>query len=147
MRPAAQVLLLVLLASAAAAGTHYFHPRAPALHAVEEPMRDDEVTLAQIQQRWKGEVLWLDARPRESFEKEHVPGAAMLNEQGFDNQLFELLGVLQANAKPVIIYCGGESCDASRKIRTKLLEAVPLENCYVLRGGWPAWKAGHGKGK
>jgi rhodanese-related sulfurtransferase len=145
MNVIAQALLLLLLAGSAAVGAFYLHPRAPALYAVEEPLRDDEVTLAQIQERWQGNVLWLDARPREQFEAAHIPGALLLNEQDFDNQLFELLETLQTNSKPVVIYCGSERCDASRKIRAKLLERVPIDDCSVLKGGWPAWQAAKGK--
>ena len=145
MNSVTQAFVLLLLSATAAVGTFYAHPRAPALYAIEEPLRDDEITLAKIHDQWKGEVLWLDARPSDQYAKEHIPGALLLNEQGFDNQLFELLPPLQTNTKPVIIYCGGEACEASRKIRTKLLESIPMDNCYVLKGGWPAWKAGKGK--
>jgi predicted sulfurtransferase len=59
-----------------------------------------------------------------------------LNEQGFDDQLFELLEVLQDNQKPVVVYCGGERCEASRKIKQRLVESLPLDNVWVLKGGW-----------
>ncbi|TDU72828.1 rhodanese-like domain-containing protein [Prosthecobacter fusiformis] len=136
-----QAALLVVLAAGAAAITHAVHPRAPALYLSEAPLREDEVSLKQIQERWQGDVIWLDARPQEVFEKGHIPEARMLNEQGFQEQLLELLDVLQTTDKPVIIYCGGEKCEASRTIREKLLPLVPLEHCYILKGGWPAWQA------
>lgn len=136
-----QALLILLLAAMAALITYGFHPRAPALYLSEAPRREDEVTVEEIQKRWQGQVVWLDARPREVYEKGHIPGAHLLNEQGFDGQLFNLLDVLQTTDRPVIIYCDGEKCQASHTIREKLLQAVPLEDCYVLKGGWPAWRA------
>lgn len=145
MKVIRQALLLLLLSAGAAVGAFYFHPRAPALYAFEEPARDDEVTLAQIRERWKGDVLWLDARPNDQFDRGHVPGAALLNEQHFDEQVLAMLDTLQTNTKPVIIYCGGEKCEASRKMRGKLLQIVSLDECYVLKGGWPAWKTAQGK--
>lgn len=140
-----QVVALILISAAAACGTFFFHPRAPALYAIQEPVREDEVTLAQIKERWQGDVLWLDARPRDQFEGAHVPGADLLNEQEFDNLLFDLLGKLQTNTKPVVIYCSSERCDASRKVREKLLQVVPIEECYMLKGGWKSWQAAQPK--
>lgn len=136
-----QALVLLLLSAGAAFGTWLWHPRAPALHMVTAPLREDEVSLTMIRGRWNGDVLWIDARPRAQFEQEHIPGARLLNEQEFDDLLFELLDVLQKNTKPVVIYCGGERCDASRKIRGLLLERFHLENVFVLQGGWKTWKA------
>lgn len=134
-----QALILAVLAALLGVATHFLHPRAPAWYLTEEPLRDDEVTLERVQSEWKGDVLWIDARPTDQFEAGHVPEAKPLNEQSFDDQLFELLETLQTNTLPVIIYCGGESCHASRTVRQKLLERVPLENVFVLRGGWKTW--------
>lgn len=140
-----QASLIALLAGVVAAAVYQVHPRAPALYLMLEPLRSDEVGLKEINERWKGDVVWLDARPRDQFNLAHVPGARLLNEQDFDNQLLEMLDILQTTTKPVILYCGGQKCEASRHVREKLLTMVPLENCFVLKGGWPAWLAGHGK--
>jgi len=136
-----QAVLLVLLTVLAATAAFFTHPKAPALYAVQEPLQNDETSLQEITARWQGSVLWLDARPRDQYEKGHIPGALLLNEQEFDTQLLELLDTLQTTTKPVILYCGGERCEASRKVREKLLAAVPLDQCLVLKGGWPAWQA------
>ena len=140
-----QASLIALLAGVVAAAVYQVHPRAPALYLRLEPLRSDEVGLKEINERWKGDVVWLDARPRDQFNLAHVPGARLLNEQDFDNQLLEMLDILQTTTKPVILYCGGQKCEASRHVREKLLTMVPLENCFVLKGGWPAWLAGQGK--
>ena len=140
-----QASLIALLAGVVAAAGYQVHPRAPALYLMLEPLRSDEVGLKEINERWKGDVVWLDARPRDQFNLAHVPGARLLNEQDFDNQLLEMLDILQTTTKPVILYCGGQKCEASRHVREKLLTMVPLENCFVLKGGWPAWLAGQGK--
>jgi rhodanese-related sulfurtransferase len=98
------------------------------------------VSMKVIDERWKRDVLWIDARITEQFELEHVPGALSLNEQNFDSMLFDHLEKLQDNTKPVIIYCGTEKCQSSRKIKDALIERLPLENVFVLKGGWQAWK-------
>jgi rhodanese-related sulfurtransferase len=139
-KPLIQALVITLLAAAAAVAAFQFHPRAPALHAVQEPLKADEVGMKEVNERWKGDVIWLDARPRDQFQQEHIPGARLLNEQEFDSLLLELLDELQTASRPVVIYCGGQKCEASRHVREKLLTLVPLEDCFILKGGWPTWK-------
>jgi rhodanese-related sulfurtransferase len=139
-QPLLQALVITLLAAAAAVAAFCLHPRAPALHAVQEPLKADEAGMKEVMERWKGDVIWLDARPRDQFQQEHIPGARLLNEQEFDSLLLELLDELQKTRRPVVIYCGGQKCEASRHVREKLLTLVPLEDCFILKGGWPAWK-------
>lgn len=144
-RTLVQALVLVLLSGVAAVGVHFWHPMAPAWYLVETPAAEDEVTVDKVRGEFGGKVLWLDARPEEQYVAGHIPEAKLLNEQGFNEQLFELIDVLQKNTLPVVIYCGGEKCEASRKIKERLVEALPMENVWVLKGGWPAWKAAEGE--
>jgi rhodanese-related sulfurtransferase len=94
-----------------------------------------------IQERWNGDVLWIDARIQEQFDAGHVPGALLLNEQKFDEQLFGHLDALQANTKPIIIYCSAAKCEASRHVLERLKQTLPVENAFVLKGGWQALQA------
>jgi len=137
----AQAILISVLACIGALAVFFLHPQAPSLYLVEEPLRSDEVSIKDIETRWMGKVIWLDARPGDQFKEAHIPDAKLLNEQGFDDQLLEMLDVLQVTTKPIIIYCGGQKCEASRHVREKLLAMVAIENCYILKGGWPAWVA------
>ena len=130
----------MLLSVTGAVGTHFLHPRAPAWYLAEEPLADDEVSMVAISERWKGDVFWIDARTSEEFRVRHVPGAISLNEQNFDQTLFDHLERLQDNAKPIIIYCGSEKCQASKKIKQALLDRLPLEDVFILKGGWQAWQ-------
>lgn len=135
-----QAIVLLLLAAGAAWATHTWHPRAPSLYLVQEPLRDDEVSMKTIRERWQGQVLWIDARIKEQYDAGHIPGAVLLNEQHFEEQLFGLLDTLQTNTKPIILYCNAAKCDASRKILERLKQTLPIENAYVLKGGWNAWQ-------
>lgn len=135
-----QAFLLIVLSLIGATATHFFHPRAPAWYLVEEKLADDEVSLAVIAEKWKNDVFWIDARVSSQFEAGHVPGAVSLNEQNFDQSLFDLMATLQDLKKPIIFYCDSQKCDASRKVKEHLLESVPLENVFVLKGGWQAWQ-------
>lgn len=131
----------MLLTAALALATYAWHPRAPALYLMQEPLRDDEVSMQAIQERWKGDVLWIDARIQEQFDAEHIPGALLLNEQGFDQQLFHYLDTLQTNTRPIVIYCSAAKCEASRKVLERLKQTLPIEHAFILKGGWKAWQA------
>lgn len=136
MRTIVEAGVLLLLVAVGTLVTQQWHPRAPALYLVNEPVAEDEVTLQDIEERWQNEVLWIDARLRSEYETAHVPGALLLNEQEADSLLFEYFERLQDNAKPIVVYCGGEACQASRKMRQYLLERLPGAEIYVLKGGW-----------
>lgn len=135
-----QAAVILALSAIAALAVHAWHPRAPALHLVQEPLRDDEVSIPMIQERFGGAVLWIDARPQELYDAGHIPGALLLNEQAFDDQILSLLETLQRNDKPVVIYCSGQKCEASRKIMEKLRELSLVQHAFVLKGGWTAWE-------
>ena len=135
-----EALILIVLSLTGAAGTHLLHPRAPAWYLSQEPLADDEVSMAVIDEKWKGDVFWIDARISAQFEQEHVPGALSLNEQNFEQVLFDQIEIFQDLKKPVVIYCDSDKCDASRKVREQLVLRMPLENVFVLKGGWQAWR-------
>ena len=134
---AAVLLGLTLLAATA---TQKFHPRAPAWYLVSAPLRDDEVSLERIRSEWHDDVLWVDARPRDQFDKAHIPGAILLNEYERDALLIESMTTLQDNRKTIVVYCDGAACQASRKMREFLTQNLALDNVWVLRGGWKSWQ-------
>lgn len=96
------------------------------------------VTLAQAQS-WSADAIWIDARPQDEFEREHVPGALLLNEDRWNELLPQVLAVW-APEKRVVIYCSSESCGSSREIAHRLRKEAGLTNVFVLEGGWEAWK-------
>lgn len=136
MKAFSQALILVILSAAAAWGTYAWHPRAPALHLTQEPLRDDEVSMAVIREKFHEEVLWIDARPADQFAAKHMPGALNVSEQQFDEQLVQHLETLQTNTKPVVVYCSGQKCEASRKVMEKLKEMGFVKDAFIFKGGW-----------
>jgi rhodanese-related sulfurtransferase len=136
MKAFSQALILVILSAAAAWGTYAWHPRAPALHLTQEPLRDDEVSMAVIREKFHEEVLWIDARPADQFAAKHMPGALNVSEQQFDEQLVLHLDTLQTNTKPVVVYCSGQKCEASRKVMEKLKEMGFVKDAFIFKGGW-----------
>lgn len=124
----------------AAIGTHLWHPRAPVWFEQKEPLGSDEVTLTMVAEKWRGEVLWIDARARAAYLSGHVRGALLLNEQEADQLLFEHFEMLQDNRKPIVVYCDERGCQASRRMAAYLRERLPGMDIYVLRGRWQEWK-------
>jgi rhodanese-related sulfurtransferase len=131
------------LSALAAAATYALHPKRPALYFEDEPLAEGEVRWSDVAVRWgsHGAVVWVDAREREKFEAGHLEGAVLLNEV----EWWELLEanvetVLEAATagRPVVVYCGTQACEASKKIATRLRDEVGVPEVYVLKGGWPA---------
>ena len=134
--------ILVAITAAATYLTILYYPNTPSLYTVIEPPAKDEVTLQMIEEKWNGNVLWVDARTEEEYNKEHIPGAILINEYAYNQQIIDNFLMLQDLEIPMVIYCGAKRCEASRKIAEKI--RVPLAHLdgkiFVLQGGWPAWK-------
>lgn len=99
----------------------------------------DLVTVAQAR-AWGGTAIWVDARPQEEFEREHVSNAVLLNEDRWNELLPQMLATW-APEKRVVVYCSSQSCGASREVARRLREEAGLKNVFVLGGGWEAWLA------
>lgn len=97
------------------------------------------VTLAQARD-WGDGAIWVDARPEDDFEREHVPGALLLNEDRW-NELLPAMLAAWTPAKRVVVYCSTEGCGASREVAHRLRKEAGLTNVFVLEGGWEAWRA------
>ena len=139
---AAQAAALLALASGAGALVKAFHPNAPALYLQEEPLGKNEVTL-EIIRGWGAPPLWIDARQREAYGEDHIPGALLINEQEFDELILEAiepLGQAQVEGRNIVVYCGSHGCKASHKVAEELSARRGLgDQVFVLRRGWKAW--------
>ena len=87
---------------------------------------------------WGNNAIWVDARPNEEFEREHVPRATSLNEDHWNELLPQFLAVWSPGKK-VVVYCGAQSCDLSREVAERLRKEAQLPDVFVLEGGWEAW--------
>lgn len=131
MRPIfRQGLTLALLALAPAIAVALFHPKRPS-------WKSDEVPLS-LARHWKETVLWIDARPRSDFEKTHVPGAMLLNEDEWNELLPAVLDAWHPDDH-IIVYCRTLSCQTSHDVAKRLRTDVGLPEVYVLQGGWESW--------
>ncbi|MCB1233799.1 MAG: rhodanese-like domain-containing protein [Verrucomicrobiae bacterium] len=133
-----EALPIVAIALAAAALTAWLHPRRPAWFLVEESGQWN-LPVGEIAARFPapGTIVWIDARSAAEFEKGHVPGAILLTEDGWGEQVAANIDRLQeAMGRPVIVYCDGSGCERSRHIAERLRQTVGLEPVYVLKGDW-----------
>ncbi len=123
-------LLLVPLVPAAVTG--WLHPRRPDWRAAGDPI--EQVNVSAV----PAAVLWVDAREAAEFEAGHIPDAVHVSETNWEDGLVALLDVWHPDV-PVVVYCGGAGCEASRTVAERLRREVGIDNVSVLQGGWPAW--------
>jgi rhodanese-related sulfurtransferase len=130
-----QALVLVALAFLPGIGQAlYFRDKV----SWQSPIPASEiVTLAQAR-AWGRNAIWVDARPDVEFEREHIPGAVLLNEDRWSELLPQFL-VTWSPEKRVIVYCSSQSCNASREVARRLRDEAQLKNVFVLQGGWEEW--------
>lgn len=92
------------------------------------------VTLAQLVTRMeKGEVLLIDVRPTEEFEKAHIPGAVSIPIEELEEQLSSL-----PTDFDIVAYCRGPYCLLSAQA-VKMLKAKGI-NAFRLKEGVLEWK-------
>ncbi len=71
------------------------------------------------------DAFWIDARPGADYEKDHVPGAILLNEDKWD-ELFPQFLQQWSPEKRIVVYCSAESCNLAGDVARQLREK---ENC------------------
>jgi rhodanese-related sulfurtransferase len=79
----------------------------------------------------------VDARDASDYAQGHIPGAINLP---YDNVVTnaELLEKFDAKGKPIIVYCGGGTCELSMNLGYALVQAGQ-KKVLVYMGGWPEW--------
>ena len=85
-------------------------------------------------------AIWLDARTIKEFEESHLPGALFLDENGWDTGLLELMDTWLIQPRPIVIYCGTEACETSKRIAERLRKSLPDAEIYSLKEGSIAWQ-------
>ena len=144
-----QSALILALGAAGAWATWKWHPERPELYLVsEDPAGPNEITITEaLALEKKGGVLWIDARLRPQFDKEHIPGAVLLNLYEWEDLMVPLIQKLEeSDGHIIVIYCDSQKCTASKEIRERILNFGLREfDIRVLHGGWPAWKAAQKK--
>ena len=128
-------ILLLLLAALPALLAGWFHPKRPAWEWHKPGVAEIDVNEVT---RWLPPVLWVDARTVEAYQSRHVPGAVLLNENEWEQQLPGFLEAWQPNSK-IVVYCDSQACDASQAVALRLQRELKLGDVHVLKGGWAEW--------
>jgi rhodanese-related sulfurtransferase len=132
------LLLLALALLPAAVQALYFRDRIPWQSRVAE----SNLVSVEVARGWGANAIWVDARPTDEFERDHVPGAVSLNEDGWGEALSRFLARDWSPEKKIVVYCSTESCNLAEDVARRLREESKLPNeIRILKGGWEAWLA------
>lgn len=130
-----QAIVILAISVGIAGAAAWMHPRAPAWYVVTA-VNSWDLTPEQVRDL-DDEVVWIDARTEADFEKGHIKGALLLNEDEWGDLVFEHQDTLQAAmGKAVVVYCDGTGCERSQHVAEKLRQLIGLDPVYVLRGDW-----------
>jgi rhodanese-related sulfurtransferase len=134
LRQSAVLVALALLPAAVQA--LYLRDKIPWQSRVAESNFVD----VQTARSWGAKVIWVDARPTDEFERDHVPGAVSLNEDRWGEALAQFLGKDWLPDKKIVVYCSAASCNLAEDVARRLREEAKLPNeIRILKGGWEAW--------
>ncbi|HEY2139137.1 MAG TPA: rhodanese-like domain-containing protein, partial [Chthoniobacterales bacterium] len=134
-----QTLLLVLFALLpAAVQALYLRDKMPWQSRVAE----SDLVSVDTAQAWGADVIWVDARPTDDFDRGHIPGAVLLNEDHWGEGLSQFLTNNWSPEKKIVVYCSAASCNLAEDVARRLREEAKLPNeIRILKGGWEAWLA------
>jgi rhodanese-related sulfurtransferase len=84
----------------------------------------------------KGAAI-IDAREPADYAAGHIPGAINLP---FDEVITDpaRLEAFDPGGKPILVYCGGATCELSMKLGYELVR-LGKKRVLVYTGGWPEW--------
>ncbi len=91
----------------------------------------------------QGGIMFLDARRKDEYEAAHVEGALLLSTEHFGRGTIPATIGFLDKTQPVVIYCGGGACDASKNL-VIMLQNFGFTKFHIMTDGFPAWQAaGH----
>ncbi len=82
--------------------------------------------------------IFIDARSTEEFSEGHIPGATLLTQDNFEDNVSVLLDLIPLDSE-IITYCSGSGCESSLEVAA-LLKEEGYTNISVFYGGWSLWK-------
>ena len=101
---------------------------------------ESDLVSVEMARSWGASALWVDARPAEEFERDHIPGAVLLNEDRWSELLPQFLATQWSPEKKIVVYCSAASCNLAEDVARRLRAEAKLPNdIRILKGGWEAW--------
>lgn len=85
------------------------------------------------------DILLLNVLSRESFRRAHIPGSynAPVGEEDFMQKVEAITGA-EGKSRPIVTYCGGFHCNASKDAAHRL-EAAGYQSISAFEGGMEDW--------
>ncbi len=129
-----QLSWLILLALLLAAISWTLRKNGPS-----EPLGPGEIDLNILSSSPDLDILWVDARSKAKFKSRHIPGALLLNNTEWESLVSTFYDQWQPGYR-VVVY-GEVDSDNAYEIASRLREESMIENVWVLKGGYEAWRA------
>lgn len=119
------------------------HKSAAQAQPESEVITGPDITIAQAFRFFGANVAFVDARRRDEFEAGHVQNAFWMPADALTGgKRSEAMDFLVQD-QPIVIYCGGGECDASKNVAA-LLQNGGYQQCLIMTDGYPGWvAAGH----
>jgi rhodanese-related sulfurtransferase len=135
--PRKAIALLLVCAAAIALGMaahHFKQARSPAGAPRELSLEEFRGFVAARR------GLVLDVRARDAYALGHVPGALSFPGAYFEGSWLAMKDRLDADrSRPVVVYCPGPQCGASRSVAEQLTRRG-FPDVAIFPGGWQAWQ-------
>lgn len=109
------------------------------LDAIPDLGRPLQIQLAAVKEYFDADaVVIVDAREPHEFEEGRIAGSVNLP---YDQAITDpaMLENFDSGGKPLVVYCGGGTCELSINLGWSLIEAGHPK-VFVFMGGYPEWK-------
>jgi rhodanese-related sulfurtransferase len=108
---------------------------------MESGAKTAEVSTDQLRQILiDGSAIVIDTRPRAEFDAGHIPGARVIDAPASQQVAFVERLVNGNKASPLVLYCNGPYCQASRRFADQLV-AAGFSKVRRYQLGMPVWRA------
>ncbi len=113
-------------------------PGLPVIPVADRPLKVELATVARYVEA--GAALVVDAREPVEFAQGHIPGAVNIP---YDQAVRhpDRLESLDPREAPIIVYCSGGTCEASRMLAEMLVRDFKRPRVLVYEAGFPEWVA------
>ncbi len=102
---------------------------------------DEVIEFYQRSEYQTGDIVFVDARNDEHYEKGHIPGAIHIDRYNSDKYYQAAKDALEL-ADVIVVYCGGGECEDSIFLATEFAQerGVGYDKIRVFEGGMEAWE-------
>ena len=84
------------------------------------------------------EIVLMDVRPKEMYDRGHLPGAVSFPLEAFDEVLDRLVTLVKKDSG-ILVYCSGVECTDSHTFAARLI-ALNFKRVQVYAGGFREWQ-------